>query len=281
MQPAAVIVCAGLLGTTVAAALSLGAAPQALAPAGADATEVAALRREVEQLREALRAPAPRPPAAAVEATSQPRVTIDDAVLAAALARHAADRAAAATAAAAVSRPALDVETTFTELRGKNPWGNPRAWQKVTAAGAWDDVIARFLRNVNEQGTPQAQFELALAYLARQQSDPQNYELSIEADKWFDRALAGDPRHWEARFTKAMCYTFWPDFLGKKPDAMRHFETLIAQQEEGPARPQFAQTYLFLGNMYEERGDPTRARELWTRGARLFPQHQELQKKVK
>ena len=88
-----------------------------------------------------------------------------------------------------------------------------------------------------------------------------------------------DDRHWEARFSKAVSYTFWPEFLGKRKPAIQHFETLVAQQEAMPASPEQAQTYLYLGNLLQ-RTDPAQARELWSKGARRHPDNQELAKKL-
>lgn len=287
MQPAVVVLVSAALAGAVAAVVTIAMREDApAATAGASREQLAALQREVETLRDALgkRAAAPLEPAAA--AASPQRVAVPEVpedLIAAALARYLEKHGAPGTApaAGATSRPQLDVEATFTELRGKNPWTHQAAWRKVTEAGKWDEVIARFEQNARENPTPDKHVELAQAYLARSAAEPEKYELGIEADKCFDRALELDGKHWEARFTKAMCYTFWPDFLGKKKEAIAHFETLLTQQEEGPAQPQFAQTYVFLGNMHEQRGDAAKAREVWARGGRLYPDHEELQGKLR
>ena len=110
--------------------------------------------------------------------------------------------------------------------------------------------------------------------------DQSKWELSMKADKVFDKVLALDDKHWEARFTKAMQYTFFPDFLGKKKDAIAHFETLVRQQESMPVDAIQAQTYLYLGNLLEYR-DPQKAKEIWQKGARRHLDNQELQKRAK
>jgi len=46
---------------------------------------------------------------------------------------------------------------------------------------------------------------------------------------------------------------------------------LIQQQEQQPPQPQFAQSYDWLGVEYEKTGQPDLARQVWERGAALFP----------
>ena len=105
---------------------------------------------------------------------------------------------------------------------------------------------------------------------------------SIKADRAFDEALDIDPKHWGARFAKAVSLSFWPAPFGRGPEAMKHFEVLVEQQEaSGGSNPGHAQTYLFLGNMYEQRGQAEKAREIWQRGYNLHPNSQELGGKVK
>ena len=77
-----------------------------------------------------------------------------------------------------------------------------------------------------------------------------------------------------------MSYTFYPDFLGKGPEAISHFERLIKQQQDMPPRPEFAQTYFFLGNLLESRKEPERARQIWEQGLRLHPNDENLRKKL-
>ncbi|HEB52641.1 MAG TPA: hypothetical protein ENI87_05250 [bacterium] len=90
-----------------------------------------------------------------------------------------------------------------------------------------------------------------------------------------DHGLLLDDQHWGARFSKAMSYTFWPEFTGKRGEAIKQFETLVAQQETMPVEEHQAQTYLYLGNMLAER-DPERARSIWRKGLRRHPDNAEL-----
>lgn len=177
-------------------------------------------------------------------------------------------------------KPNFDLDKDFAGLVGTNFWSNGASWKRAFAAGRMDDVVAQFealaKASPNDVG---AQMNLANAYLAYLQMDNSKWQLSAKADKQFDKVLDIDDHHWEARFSKAVSYTFWPDFLGKKPEAIQHFETLVKQQENMPVQDDQAQTYLFLGNLLAER-DPERARQVWQQGATRHPNNQELRQKL-
>ena len=278
MQSGSVVLASLAVAAGAAVATSLLARPVAVAEpvhAAGDA-DVAALRREVEALRQAVATAAAAP--AAADVSRAPVLTPSEDQIAAAVASYL-QRHGVPAAGGATSQP-FDVESAYAELRETDPWTEKAPWKRVHEAGKWDEVVARFEQRAKERpNDPDAQVELAMAYLARSEHEPQKWQLGIEADKCFDKALAVDAEHWDARFTKAVCYTFWPDFLGKKKEAIGHFETLMKQQEARPSKPEYAQTYLFLGNMYEQRGDSAKAREVWTRGQRLFPNDADLQAK--
>ena len=76
-----------------------------------------------------------------------------------------------------------------------------------------DEVIAEIeaLAKANPND-PQAQMNLAHAYMAYLQMDSSKWDMSMKADKQYDKVLDLDENHWEARFTKAVSYTFWPPF---------------------------------------------------------------------
>ncbi len=214
--------------------------------------------------------------------------TLSDEQIAAAVARYFQERGgsgvanAAAGGAGSGSGPApFDRKAVWTDLRGTNAWENGAAWKKVHDAGQMDELLKEFEAyaeaNPNE---PKAHMELANAYLAALQFDQTKWPLSQKADAEFDKVLTLDSNHWEARFSKAVSYTFWPDFLGKKKEALQHFETLVEQQKTLPVQPHHAQTYLFLGNLLEQRGNKERAREIWQQGAQRHPDSQELKGKL-
>ena len=79
---------------------------------------------------------------------------------------------------------------------------------------------------------------------------------------------------------KAVALSFWPAAFGKGGEAIKHFETLVSQQERQNPRDGFAETYYFLGNMYLQTGQRDQAISTWERGLRLFPDSNELRQQL-
>lgn len=274
-----------LLATAAAAVVVITMRPDGpVAPAAAADlhAELAALReshaqlwQEIAELRVA--------PGEAPASVARVEASIDAAQVVAAVEAYLAKRPkdVAAEAAGIADAGAFDLDRDFTHLKGANYWNDATWWKRAFAAGRMDEVIARFreLADANPKDVG-AKMDLARAYMAYQQLDPSKWQNSVKADEVLDSVLAIDDHHWEARFTKAVSYTFWPDFLGKKQQAISHFETLVSQQELQPAQPHQAQTYLYLGNMLQE-SDPARAAEIWAQGLRRHPNDPELQAKQK
>jgi tetratricopeptide (TPR) repeat protein len=288
MHPTATI----LLSVTVATAAAIGTSfvfrpsDPPVDPAAIDLRRTLdELRAEQRALQQRLAALASGPQAATASLPAPERTAVpqlDAAQVAAAVEAYLQQRSGgAATAAnASANAAAFDLDSDFAKLVGTSYWEDPTGWKKAFAAGRMDDVVKQFEALAKQSpNDPAVQMNLANAYLAHLQLDQSKWQLSMKADTVFDKVLDLDERHWEARFSKAMSYTFWPDFLGKKKDAIGHFETLVAQQESMPVEASHAQTYLYLGNLLEAR-DPQKAREMWAKGARRHPDNQELAKKA-
>lgn len=282
VHPVVSILTAGVVAAGVAFALR----PAEVAPDQGGVLELQRTVGELQQAQQQLTARLDALAAAPAAARSEPErtgpVAPSDQQVAAAVEAYLRQRGsgAAAEAAAGGAAAAFDVDAEFAALKGTDFFGNPAAWKRAHAAGKLDEIVARFEAQAKANpGSPDAQMQLAKAYLAYTNIDPSKYEFSLKADGAFDKVLELDDHHWEARFTKALSYTFWPEFLGKRKPAIAHFETLVAQQEAMPASPEQAQTYLYLGNLLE-RTDPAKAREMWAKGARRHPDSQELAKKL-
>ncbi len=158
-------------------------------------------------------------------------------------------------------------------------------WKEVADAGKLDELVKLLEERAQARGNdPEAQTQLGLAYLQkvfRVGAGPEAGVWATKADKAFDAALAQDDQHWQARFQKAVSLSFWPPMLGKQPDAVKQFETLIAQQEAaGQNSDGYNQTYLFLGNMHLQMGDKAKALAAWNKGLAQFPNDPELLKKI-
>jgi tetratricopeptide (TPR) repeat protein len=157
-------------------------------------------------------------------------------------------------------------------------------WQKIREAKLTDQVVAELEKLAKaDPKNPTAQVDLGNAYLKKLSEVPPGPMQGIwgnKADRAFDAALESDPEHWEARFTKAVSLSFWPPNLGKQGEAIKHFETLVSQQEGRAPKSDFAQTYMFLGNMYQQIGKSDKALETWRKGAALFPENASLKKQI-
>lgn len=185
-----------------------------------------------------------------------------------------------AAAGSAADAMAFDLDEDLNALLGASFFEDPDAWKRAFEAGKMDEVIAEIeaLAKANPND-PESQMNLANAYMAYLQMDNTKWDMSMKADGQFDKVLALDENHWEARFTKAVSYTFWPSFLGKGKDAISQFERLVKQQENTPAQDHEAQTYLYLGNMLADK-DPARARTYWQQGMTRHPNSAELRAKL-
>jgi len=97
-----------------------------------------------------------------------------------------------------------------------------------------------------------------------------------EANELLERALDLDPQHRGARFALAMNHLHAPAFLGRRDDAMRELERLLADHPAGRDR-RLALAHLRLGELYEQEGRSAEAAEIWGRGAARFPDFAPLQ----
>lgn len=95
--------------------------------------------------------------------------------------------------------------------------------------------------------------------------------LAMQADQTFNAALKIDPKNWEAQFVKYSTMYYWPAELQRDAEVAQRLSSLIDQQEALPAQPQFAQTYVVLGNQYQKMGKPEFAEATWRLGRAKFP----------
>jgi tetratricopeptide (TPR) repeat protein len=104
--------------------------------------------------------------------------------------------------------------------------------------------------------------------------------LAMQADQEFDTALQIDPKNWEAQFVKYSTLYYWPASPQTDNQAIQGLTSLIDQQENMSSSPEFAQTYVMLGNEYQKMGQPDKALATWQLGAQEFPGDSTLQKKI-
>ena len=157
-------------------------------------------------------------------------------------------------------------------------------WSELAEAGLLDDVVALLEQNVEENPEdPEAHAQLGHAYIQKifTVSEVEKMRWAMQAHGAYDEALQLDDHHWEARFSKAVSYSFAPPVFGLQPKAIEHFEVLRAQQAEQAPQERFADTYELLGNMYQNSGNQAKAVEVWRQGANLYPDDHSLQDKVR
>ena len=177
-------------------------------------------------------------------------------------------------------RRALDIlvspQTSFQQRQA--------AWKQLRDAGELDRALAS-LKQGTENNPTSAEYSTALgeAYVYKLQTIRDFHEVSIlalQADQSFDRALALDGANWEAQFFKAAALSRWPAEMNKGPEVIDQFSHLIDQQEAMPPQPQFAQTYVLLGDQYKKTGQGDYAVQTWRLGLARFPGDPTLQGRI-
>ena len=162
-------------------------------------------------------------------------------------------------------------------------------WAQLRGQHDLDEVISALERGAtNNPAVPEYRTALGQAYINKIYvskmeggGDPREPAiLGLKADRSFDAALALDPSNWEAQFFKAYSISYWPAELNKGPEVIERFSDLIEQQEKMPSQPQFAQSYVLLGEQYQKADRADYAQQVWQRGAAFFPDDDALRRKV-
>ncbi|MGA2802609.1 MAG: hypothetical protein ABSE97_09640 [Verrucomicrobiota bacterium] len=157
-------------------------------------------------------------------------------------------------------------------------------WKQLRDAGELDQAITALEKGAaNNPAAPEYQTALGEAYINKIPTSTNSQDpaiLGLKADQSFDKALSLDPANWEAQFSKAAALSHWPPELNKGEEVIQRLSSLIDQQETMPPQPQFAQTYVLLGEQYQKAGNPDYAEQVWRLGAARFPGDPTLQGKI-
>jgi hypothetical protein len=164
-----------------------------------------------------------------------------------------------------------------------------QAWRQLIESGQLDQAIEALAQGAVENPTlaeypatlGQAQLRKAgvIAQSGGRISDMGM--LGMQADQNFDQALTLDPANWEAQFFKAVAMSHWPLELNKGEEVIQRLSSLIDQQDTLTPQPQFAQTYVVLGDQYQKLGEPDYAVATWQIGAQKFPSNLALQQRAR
>jgi TolA-binding protein len=126
-----------------------------------------------------------------------------------------------------------------------------------------------------------ARMNLARGYLAKLFTATYGPEMGLwagKAEAQWKAVLEVDPNHWGAHYSLGFSYSQYPDFLNKRPDAIKEFEALRKIQETSTPEPRHAGTYLQLRQLYLKEGKTAEAQAALDEGLRRFPDDEELKK---
>lgn len=291
--PLTPLLCAAVFGAALSGTYALlssppsEAAPRHASLGGDAADALAALRRSLTELEASVTRLDGR--IASVEAGPHGPTRIDPSALEAIARQVFAELSGASNEGleptdAALSRRA-PIDEVLADVLAADDVQRAALWKQLAEEGRADEVLeAMRLRAEEAPSDPDKQVELGQAYIARIAevgNSPLAGTYAMQADAAFERALAVDPQHYEARFTKAVSLSFWPPVFGKQAAAIEQFEILIAQHSTQSPKPRFAETHLLLGNMYQQTGQRDRALAAWRNGAALFPAHEGLAQQLR
>ena len=169
---------------------------------------------------------------------------------------------------------ALDAADAYARIRELDREDAAALWSEAAENGQLHAVLeAMEAWLATQPESAENEFLRATSYYSAARAFPGNQDGNwwVDSNDAFTRALELDPEHWGARYEKARNMAFWPPAYGGQAEAARHFEILAEQQERRPQEARFADTYLWLGNLYDQQGRAQLAREAWERGLALFP----------
>ncbi len=159
-----------------------------------------------------------------------------------------------------------------------------RLWEDLARRGLLEDVL-RLLEEKTNERPEDARLLLLLGEGARKMAalapeGPKRDAWVEKADHAYERALAGNPENWEARFGRAALLASTPAGAGRLVDGKNQLQELLRWQEDKPSKPAYSRTYLLLGDVYAREGNREEARRVWEQGLARFPENQDLRKRL-
>jgi tetratricopeptide (TPR) repeat protein len=275
MKPTTAILISGvtaaLISVITAASVTRASGAPAAPPAPeAYRPELERLRAEVKTLRSQMNALSKETPPAAPVPTGATAPAVPAS-------------AAAATKAALATGPTLDRVRQI--LRQGMA---PDAVQKLfddARAGRSADALVRTLEALVEENPLDAAAHCLLARgcieaLITEPDFVKKGDLARRADAEFVEALRLDPASWEANYSRASALIWWPEPLGKTPEAIQGFERALELQAGSASQPRYADTYAQLASLYTKLAMPDKAVALLAEGLRVFPGNEQLRKQL-
>jgi tetratricopeptide (TPR) repeat protein len=177
---------------------------------------------------------------------------------------------------------AIDVASVVRELLDPNASDEQKRalWAALTENGQLDAVVAEFERRADlNPYDSMVQTELGWAYGQKMiaSSGPEAGRWGAKLAESFARALELDDTNWDARFSLAT-HEYWAGLAG---DSVRNLERLVEQQKTRTSESRHVRAFLFLGNLYMDRGDADGARRVWSDGLAHFPNDASLAERLK
>jgi tetratricopeptide (TPR) repeat protein len=174
------------------------------------------------------------------------------------------------------------VDALLTARKGKHEMFQQLSKEQLQSVIA--DLQQRALANPKDAEIPttlgEAQLNLVRQLHESGSDEDQVGILAMQADQSFNNALKIDPKNWEAQYVKASTMFYWPPNEARDNQAAQMLGNLIDQQETMPTQPEFAMTYVALGNQYQKMGKTDEAVATWKLGAQKFPSDPQLRQKL-
>ena len=162
--------------------------------------------------------------------------------------------------------------------------GSEEEIQRFFALARGSDALAELLGELEAAvaASPedlQARMDLADAYVAKLMTTahgPEQGVIGAKAEGQWREVVARDPGHWAANFALGNNYSFYPDVMGKTPEAIAYLEAARSIQEKLDPTPEHVRTYLSLSRLYLREGRKAEARAVLEEGLRHHPGNAEI-----
>ncbi len=96
---------------------------------------------------------------------------------------------------------------------------------------------------------------------------------------YFTRSLELKPS-WIGYYTRGNSYLYWPKIFNRTHLGIADLEEAMKLQQQEGRRSHHVRAYVALGDGYLKMDDPEKARQIWSEGLQLYPENQELKRRL-